>query len=182
VNAFGRSFLFLVVLALLLWPGRLTAQLSVGHVKGLVIEKLTRFIEWPGGSLQPAAPFVICIQGSDETAEGLARVAGSRKWKGRTSTLRRLRAGADPGPCHILYLSSAEASRLPQVFAAVGGKPTLTVSDTPGFGERGVLINLYEEQGYPRFEINLPAVKRSPLNFNSQLFRLGRLVGDSPVP
>jgi hypothetical protein len=176
VFGFLRSFPYLVAVSLLLCPRSLDAQLSVGHVKALVIEKLTRFIEWPPGALAAESPFVVCIQGSDETGEGLARVASTRKWKGRTGSLRRLRPGAESAACHLLYLARAESSRLSQICAGLVGKPTLTVSNSPGFGEKGVLINLYEEGPYPRFEINLSSVKRSPLTFNSQLLRLGRLI------
>ncbi len=177
---YRRAFIFLVVLVAFSWPPPLTAQLSVGHVKALVIEKITRFIEWPPQSLLAEAPFVVCIQGWDETAEGLARVASTHTWKGHAGRLRRLRVGADVDSCHVLYLSRAEGRHLPDVFTALVGKATLTVSDTPGFGERGVLINLYEEGPYPRFEINLAALKRTPLSFNSQLLRLGRLLGEEP--
>jgi len=63
----------------------------------------------------------------------------------------------------------------------VADKPILTVGDTTGFAEKGVLINLYQEERLMQFEVNLPAVKRSKLTFSSKLLRLARLVG-SPAP
>ena len=58
----------------------------------------------------------------------------------------------------------------------MSGKPVLTVGDSQGFAERGVLINLFEESGYLRFDINMAAVQASPLKFSSRLLRLGRQV------
>ena len=179
----------LTSLALLVWcslslvlsaPRPARAQLSVGHVKGLFIERFTRFIEWPPGTLPPGAPFEVCIQGSGETADSLARVAASRKFKERPSKVRRLGGGASAIGCHVLYLAPSEGGRLAAVISPLAERPTLTISDTPGFGERGVLINLYQEGRFLRFEINTSAVRKSHLIFSSQLLRLGRLVGDPP--
>src|SRR5688500_276455 len=90
----GRALRALVLLASLLASllpsASARAQLSVGHVKGLFIERFTRFIEWPPGALPPGASFEVCIQGTGETAEALARVAPTRKFKDRPSRVRRL--------------------------------------------------------------------------------------------
>lgn len=166
-----------LVLALLAAAQVAHAQISVGRLKSLFVERFTRFIEWPASSLPENAPFVVCIQGTGETAESLLEVARTRKFKDRACELRRVRAGSDLATCHLLYISGSEASRLPQVLSAVAGKPILTVSDAPGFGEKGVQINLYQEQQLMNFEINLGVVKKSKLQFSSKLLRLGRLVG-----
>ena len=100
-------------------------------------------------------------------------MASARRFKERVVDLRRLRPGADLSACHVVYIASSEAARLPQVLAAIDDKPILTVSDTAGFVERGVHLNLFEEtrpapaQGlYVNFELNVPAVKRSVLAFD----------------
>jgi len=153
------------------------AQIPLGRVKSLFVERFTRFIEWPTGSLPQTGLFVVCIQGTGETAENLFEVARSRKFKDRLCEVRRVRAGSDLTACHLLYIASSEAPRLPQVVEAVAGKPILTVSDAEGFGAKGVLINLYQDEKLLQFEVNLPAIKRSKLTFSSQLLRLGRQVG-----
>jgi hypothetical protein len=180
----GRPFTAALLLALLAWlPQVARGQLSVGHVKGLFIERFTRFIEWPAGALPAAGPFQVCIQGTGETADDLARVASSRKFKDRPCSVRRLSPGTAPAGCHILFLAASESSRLGTILALVADRPTLTVSDSPGFAERGVHINLYQEDRFMRFEINTRRVRRSPLVFSSQLLRLGRRVGEpSEIP
>jgi hypothetical protein len=167
-----------VAAVLLLFTAPAAGQLSLGHLKSLYIERFTRFIEWPGDSLRKDRPFVVCIQGSGETATDLARVAPARAFKDRTCEVRRLQPSSDPSACHLIYLAGSEQPRLPALLETVAGKPILTVSDTPGFSQRGVLINLFQEGRYLRFEINLAAVKRSRLVFSSQLLRLGRPMGE----
>jgi hypothetical protein len=160
---------------------------KVARRKALFIEQFTRLIEWPSASLPRDAPFVICIQGTSDTADELANIAVSRNFKGRPSEVRRLDAGASPGPCHVLYLAGSETLRLPRTLAEVADKPVLTVSDTPGFVEQGVQFNLFDEaRSAPRpgtyvgFELNVPAVKRSALVFDPRLLSAGRRVDTPP--
>jgi hypothetical protein len=157
------------------------AAISAGRLKSLFVERFTRFIDWPAQALPPGAPFVVCIQGTGETVEDLLDLARSRKFKDRLCEVRRVRAGSDLDSCHLLFVAGSESAHLPQVIAAVAGRPILTVSDSAGFADQGVLINLFQEGKLMHFEINLPAVKRTKLTFSSQLLRLGRLVG-GPVP
>jgi hypothetical protein len=152
------------------------APRSVEELKSVYIERFTRFIEWPAAVLPHDAPFVVCIQGAGGAADDLGGMAASRQFKERACEVRRVRAGSNLGACHLLYLAPSEAPRLPQVLSAVAGKPVLTVGDSEGFAQRGVLINLFEESGYLRFDINLSAVQASPLKFSSRLLRLGRPV------
>jgi hypothetical protein len=178
-----RHALCLVLALALLGPATTgQAQISVGRLKSIFVERFTRFIEWPPSGLPAGAPFVVCVQGVDETAEDLFELARVKKFKERLCEVRRVRVGSDLNACHLLYIAGSEAPRLPQVLAAVGGKPILTVSDSAGFAAKGVLINLYQNAQRMSFEINLAAVKRSKLTFSSQLLSLGRLVEEAPAP
>jgi hypothetical protein len=171
-----RRVAALVALVLLV-PGTVGGQISVVELKAQVIERLTQFIEWPAPVLPPNGPFVVCLHGSSPTAEELARVASRRKFKDRTCEVRRVQKASEFGGCHLLFISGIEVERLPQILAASAGKPILTVSDQAGFAERGVLVNLFMEGRYVRFQVNLSAVDRSRLFFSSKLLRLARLIG-----
>jgi hypothetical protein len=175
-----RRWLRLVTLPILLVAvsSAAYAQISAARLKSIFVERFTRFIDWPAAVLPEGSPFVVCIQGTGDTAENLFEVAQARKFKDRLCEVRRVRAGSDLNGCHVLYLAGSEAPHLPQVMAAISGRPILTVGDTAGFADKGVLINLLQQEKLMQFEINLPAVKRSRLTFSSQLLRLGRLVGE----
>jgi hypothetical protein len=166
----------LVALALFV-PGTGGGQISVVQLKAQVIERLTQFIEWPAPDLPANSRFIVCLHGASATADELARVASRRPFKERTCEVRRVQKVTEFGACHLLFISGVEADRLPQILAATGGKPILTVSDQDGFAERGVLVNLFMEGRYVRFQVNLAAVDRSHLFFSSKLLRLARLIG-----
>jgi hypothetical protein len=107
---------------------------------------------------------------------------GARTIKGKSVRVRRLSGTTEvAGCCHLLFISGSEAKELPRILARTGSLPVLTVGDTQGYGDAGVLINLVAEDGRIAFEVNEGAVKRSGLKFNSKLLRLARLVGSDEV-
>ena len=157
--------------------------------KALFIEQFTRLIDWPAPILPKTGPFVLCILGASETAHELTTIASVRKFKDRPVEVRRPKPSAELGACHVVYVAASESAHLAEVLAAVAGKPILTVSDTAGFVERGVHLNLFEqlrsapEQGlYVNYELNVTAVKHSVLAFDPQLLSQGRRVDAPPRP
>jgi hypothetical protein len=166
-----------LVALILIVPRTVGGQISVVELKAQVIERLTQFVEWPKPALPPTGSFVVCLHGLSETADELARVATTRKFKERNCDVRRVRQVSEFNGCHLLFISGTDEERLAQILAAAGDKPILTVSDRAGFAERGVLVNLFLEGRYVRFQVNLNAVDRSRLFFSSKLLRLARLIG-----
>ncbi len=187
----GRGARGAALLALLLattaadGPG---VRIRVARRKALFIEQFTRLVEWPPAALPADRPFTVCLQGASDTADELVGIAEIRHFKERPTEVRRLRPGGDLAGCHVLYLAGSEAPRLAQTLEAAAERPVLTVSDTPGFAERGVQFNLFEETRltpqpgtYVNFELNVAAVKRSPLMFDPRLLSSGRRVEAPPV-
>ncbi len=65
-----------------------------------------------------------------------------------------------------------------QILDAAHGGAVLTIGNTLGFAQRGVIINFYLEDQKVRFEINVDAAKREKLTISSQLLKLARIVTD----
>ncbi len=166
------------LLALLAAP--VSGQVPEYEAKSEFLERFTRFIEWPAEPVGDAAgsPFVIGVVGRDPFGTYLDVLAASRPIKGKSVRVRRLSDFNDvAGCCHLVFVSSSEESNLKRILARTVGRPVLTVGDTPGYAEHGVLINLYQDGGRIGFEVNEEAVRKSGLRFNSKLLRLARLVG-----
>ena len=160
----------------------------VARRKALFIEQFTRLIEWPQASLPADGRFVVCIQGASDTANELSAMARVRRFKDRSCDVRPLKLGVDPRGCHVIYVASGEAARLPQLLTSLGTGAVLVVGDTPGFVQRGVHLNLFEETRtaprpgiYVNYELNVMAVRRSVLTFHPQLLSQGRTVSAPPT-
>jgi hypothetical protein len=175
-----------------LGPPRAEAQDAaklLGRRTALLIEQITRFVEWPAAALPQDGRFVLCLQGASETAHELSNVAAIHRFKRRTTDVRRLQPGDDPGGCHVLYVAGSEAQHLPPLLAAVSGKAILTVSDTAGFVAKGVHFNFFpvtrskpKPGVYPHFEWSVQAVRRTTLlRFDPGLLSQGNQV-DVPTP
>jgi hypothetical protein len=150
-------------------------------VKAEFMERITRFVDWPDESFtSDDAPFTLCVMGDHPFGDYLAKMAKERKIQGRRIQLLRIGEVGRVGTCHLLFVSRSEDKRLDKILAATGDRPILTISDSTGFGARGVLVNFYRDGDNLRFEINVRAVDRSGLHFSSKILRLARLLGKRP--
>ena len=66
------------------------------------------------------------------------------------------------------------------IFAALSGRPVLTVSDLNSFAEAGGMVGLVTAEEKIKLEINLEAVKPSRIGVGFQLLKLARIVGTRP--
>ena len=174
----ARPLRSLVALVLVL-AAPVRAQVPEYEAKSEFLERFTRFIEWPAGSSaeDPSTPFVIGVVGRDPFGPYLDALA-TRTIKGKSVRVRRLSGTTElAGCCHLLFIAASEARDLPRILERTAARPVLTVGDTKGYGEAGVLINLVADGGRIAFEVNESAVRKSGLKFNSKLLRLARLVG-----
>ncbi len=82
--------------------------------------------------------------------------------------------------CYVIFISSSEKKYLSQILELLVKFNVLTIGDTRGFAQQGVIINFYIEQNKVCFEINVDAAKRAGLRISSKLLRLAKIVHDTP--
>ena len=78
--------------------------------------------------------------------------------------------------CNLVYIGKTDDSTLARLIAALKSKPVLTVSDTRGFAQKGVHINMFVQQERIRFEINHKSAVASGLKISHLLLKLARIV------
>ena len=148
-------------------------------VKAAFLQKFALFVEWPASAFASGKePFTIGILGQDPFGGRLETVLSNKMVQGRSLEFRRY-AKVDEvlkTRCHLLFVASSEKSRLAPILEALQTSPVLTVSDAPGFGEMGVMINLVVVGESLRFEINQEASNRAGLRISSQLLDLAPTV------
>ena len=87
-----------------------------------------------------------------------------------------LDATANLAYCDLLFLSSLPLLTRDTVLLRAASHTMLIVSASSGYAEAGSHINLYEEDGYLRFEVNLDAVQKAGLTVSSHLLKIARIV------
>jgi hypothetical protein len=167
--------------AVLLCAATLRAQsASEYEIKAAFLYKFASFVQWPAGTpgSAPAGANPICIGvlGSDRFGPSLDQVVRGKLVGGREFAVERFHSASQALHCDIVFISGSEQSRIAEIIEAFRGKPVLTVSEVPGFCERGGFINLKVVESAIRFEINVSAGERAGLRFSSKLLSLARIV------
>lgn len=149
-------------------------QVPEYQVKAELLERFTRFIEWPASA--DNSKFVIGVIGMNPFGPYLEGIASTRKIKGRRVEIQYLRDPAAIGRCHLLFIAASEKASIEEILSRTRTKPILTVGDSTGFADAGVLINFYVAGNTVRFEINESAMGRSGLRASSKLLKLARVI------
>jgi hypothetical protein len=149
-------------------------------IKAGFIYNFAQLMEWPAPTFaQPNSPLVIGILGTDSFQGMLDEVLRGKQVNGREFVVKHLKWGDDLKGCNILFVSSSEKIHLDELFRLIRGLPILTIGDTPGFAERGGIINFVLEDNKVRFDIDVHAAKLADINISSRLLALARIVPES---
>lgn len=144
------------------------------EVKAAFIHNIAKYVEWPE-SASVRETMRLCILGHGPFGEAAAvlggRPVGSKVWEVVPASIR-----TDFRGCQVLLVEASEAGNLPRLLDGIKASPIMTVGDTEGYAEQGVMVNFYLEQSRVRFEINLAAARRSGLEISSQLLKLARII------
>lgn len=165
-----RLFLALCLLAGAA-PQPCRAELTEVQIKSAYVFNFIKFAEWPASAARPGDKIRLCVIGSDPMYSSLSALEG-RKAGGYELHVTRPGAGETLSSCHVLYIGEREQRRLVPVIKSLGTAPVLTISDIPGFAERGGGIGLLQGNDRMLFEVNLAATRNAGLRLSSQMLNL----------
>ena len=147
-------------------------------IKARYLLALADYVTWPPGVEvgENGRALVLGILGTSLFDAQRNEALLSRQVKGKRLIIRYLRSYHECEACDILFIGEAESSHLQEIVRMLKAKPVLTIADSPDFGRRGVMINLFQEQSRVRFEINLAAVRVSGLEVGSRVLKLAKII------
>ena len=153
------------------------------EIKATYLFNFAQFVEWPTAAFSgPQAPIVIGILGDDPFGAVLDAVVQGEVVKARPLRVVRFRTVEEVGACHLLFVAGSETSTQPGIFAALRGRPIVTVGDTAIFASSGGMIRFVTERNRIRLRINLAAARQSGVVISSQLLRAAEIVGAEEAP
>ena len=134
------------------------------------------FIEWPDARVSALDEITVCHLDSSPVADALTQLNG-KSVKGKLLKVATV-SPDNTANCHALYLAAANAGTLSRLVpgGATNSVPILLFGDTPGFLQRGVMVNLEQVGGRVVFDINLRSLQASGLKLSSKALRLARVV------
>ena len=143
------------------------------ELKAVYILNFSLFTEWPSTSTINIEdkPFVITIYGKnpfEKKIEYLVKVK-RKKLKNRIIIIKYANNLNQILNSDIIFISSSEKYNVSKIINYVRGKPILTIGDTKGYLNKGVMINMYISNSKLKFDINLKEVKKSDIYISSKL-------------
>jgi hypothetical protein len=163
-----------LILPLAVGAGRAQeAQPSEYQLKAAFLFNFAKFVEWPPRAFTDAtSPIVIGILGETRLNADLQRTIRDKTVNNRALAIKEFRSPADATNCHILFISTAEKKRLPEILEGLRGVSVLTVGEMDRFTESGGMINFVQESSKIRFQINDGAARSVGLKISSKLLSL----------
>jgi hypothetical protein len=145
------------------------------QIKAAFLFNFAKFVEWPEEAFsEPNTPIVIGVLGKNPFGDDLERTVRGKTINGRSLTIKEFRSPTEARDCHILFISTSEKTRLPEVFESLQGASVLTVGETERFTEAGGMINFVLEGSKIRFQVNDAAAKSAGLKISSKLLSLAQ--------
>lgn len=138
-------------------------------VKADYLAKFTPFASWPESAFEgPTSPFRLCIGGYDPFGGLIDRVTLGRRVGEHPIVVVRLATVSKGAECHMLFVSASRAQPPNQMFAAVAGRPVLTVADET-LEAPEAMIQFVTVEGRVRFDIRSEAAQTEGLTLSSKL-------------
>lgn len=138
------------------------------RVKASFLLNFATFTTWPASGDETLS---ICVYGQDPFGTHLDTLS-ARKVGERGVQVRRVGSVGALDGCQLVFVARPAISNLGRVLDSVRDRPILTVADSPGALEGGVMLNMDSSAGRIRFSANLEAARRSGLGLSSKLLSL----------
>lgn len=181
----AASILVLGALAAIgLFPARSGAQRAdVWTLKVAFVERIASFLTWPEDAdlERPERPFIWTFLGKTPLVSRAEAIYAHRRIQSHSVVIRTAQHASEIGPTHVLFVAATCKEDIGRIVARLGGAPVLTVADAPGMAQRGVAVNLYQENDKIRFEINRRSLRRARIRASFRLLTLARIIPE-PEP
>lgn len=143
------------------------------EVKAAYLYNFGKFVVWPEKSApKQGEPFEICVLGEDPFGSALDSAVLGETIGGKGVAIKRISNPQNSGHCRVLFISTSEAARLPEILAAVDKASVLTVSDMPQFSQRGGMIEFVLDGNRVRFAVNVTNAEDAGLNLSAALLKV----------
>jgi len=149
------------------------AQVDERALKAAYLFNFIQFTQWP---MPPDEPFRLCVLGRTPLDEQLTKLEGKPVLTGLHITVRHVMARESFAGCHALYLDDSQRAQVDDVLGRLAGAPVLTITDSDGLADRGMMIEIHNRDSRLGFEVNLKVARRANITFSARMLKLASYV------
>ena len=170
-----RNMFFMIVLGFSTSLFANVNSAKEADLKAAYIYNFARYTNWKMDSTN-SKQFVICVHKRSDLYKSLKKLE-NKKLKGMDIKVISIGNGKDClVPCQIVILPKLHQKLLKMFVAKAVAGNVLSISDTDGYGQEGVMINLKKISNKMTFEVNLDQVRQSSLKISSNLLKMATIV------
>jgi hypothetical protein len=142
-------------------------------LKVVIIEKVARFIDWPG--MRPAQ-FVLCVAHDHPQLAILQSYYDSNPILDMPVQVRPLRRGDNLSQCRAALLAPGEPSDSLRLQSMSGREHVLLLAEGAEMARAGVHIGFYFDMNKMRLEVNRKTLEASGLKASYKLLEVAKVV------
>ena len=142
-------------------------------VKAAIIEKISRFIDWPQ---QPGTAFSLCVIGEHPQLPVLRTYYESTTIAERPVAIRVLKRDEALAGCQVVLLAQKDASDLANYRARAERDHVLLIAEGSELAKNGVHVAFYSDMNKLRLEVNRKALEASGLKASFRLLEVAKVV------
>ncbi len=147
------------------------------EIKAAFIGKFIPFIEWPNKKTAEKKILIMGIVGNNpfpqETLVNLERNQFQGK---KLNIIELLDDITSIQRCDIIFISSDQGENIANILELLKGLPILTIADSNGLAEKGVMINFLPVDNRIRFEMNKKMLDTSKIKASYKLLTLANKI------
>lgn len=143
-----------------------TAILQAGY-----IYNISKLVQWKDPAMQEGN-FIIGVVGSANLYQELIRKYANRMIGRQPIEVRKLGRTTDPERCHILFVSRAEATLIPQVRKKAQEQGILLITEYPDALEDGAIVNFVKVENTLRYELSVANARKQRIEVAQTLKNL----------
>lgn len=152
------------------------AKYAERDVKAAVIYNMIKFTDWPADHKgSTASTLSVCRIDDDASISLLESIAG-KSVRNKNIAVRHVSSLTQLKDCDVLFIEGSQQAQLSRIVDLSAPSKILTIGDTEGFAEKGVMINLYKKDSRIRFEVNLKALEQAGLKISANVLKLGDVI------
>ena len=169
----GRRPRLALFAALLCVAGTGEAIEKAELVKAAMVEKISRFIEWPRA---PAGKFLLCIAPEHPQLEAVRAYYESVTIADRPVEIQLLKRSDALAGCHVAFLAPRDLGDMSRVRANADRDHVLLVAEGADAARSGAHVAFYSDMNRLRLEVNRKALEASGLKASFRLLEVAKVV------
>ncbi|WP_345793286.1 YfiR family protein [Thauera sp. JM12B12] len=139
------------------------------RLKAAFLFNFANFATWPDEGTTDA--LTVCVYGDDPFGAHLDALVGRKAGK-HSLRVERMHSVDALDSCQVVFVTRPMIGNLARVLDRIQGRAVLTVADSPGALDTGVMLNMDSASGRISFAANLAAARRQGLGLSSRLLKL----------